>query len=147
MIIKLLAQQIPTYWEIIKYATTVVDNVQEKDRRVYLNRLLQSLLNDKSQCFIRFDEDRVLDKLMVTKIMGDKITEEKHLSIECLYAFKTSTDQEWTEEFVFIRQFADKEQCLYILFESPHKRIWEIGKLIGFKEKYRVFILKIGGTS
>lgn len=145
MIIKLLAQQIPTYWEVIKYATTVVDNVQEKDRKLYLNRLLHSLLNDKSQCFIRFDEDRVLDKLMVTKIVGDKITEEKHLSIECLYAFKISTNKEWTEEFVFIRQFAEKEQCAYITFWSPNRKIWEIGKLVGFKEKHRTFILEIGG--
>jgi len=145
MIIRLQARQIPEFWDIIKFAAVGADEITEEHLQPYLNKLLQELLSDKAQCFVHLDENRVLIKLMVTKILGNHVTGEKYLGMEILYSFKpTISDDVWREEFIFIRNFAIKEQCKYICGRSRNPRIWEISQFLGFKETNRSFSMKVG---
>ena len=141
--IKLLPAQVPVYWELVKYIVVKVDEVKEKDLQPYLNELLHSLLNNKAQCFLGLDEKRNITGVWITRLMIDKITGEKYLFAQALYSFKFIDDENRKQEIDFIKEFAKKEQCSYISFRSRNKRIWEIGKLNGFREDFRTFSFRL----
>lgn len=141
MIHQLLSIKIPKHWELIKFATTKADEVDQQDLQPYLNELLHSLLSDKSQCFVRTDKRDILT-VLITKIVIDKITNEKYLHLQTMYSFKKVADEVWKTDFEFIKQFKESEKCAYILFQSRNRRIQEIGKYLGFREKHRTFILR-----
>lgn len=144
-IIKLLPIQIPFMWETLKFVATKADEVDKKELQPYLNELLHALLSDKAQCFVRLDEKRTLLALLITKIMGNKRTGEKYLYIQCLYSFQLVDDSIWRKDMIFIRQFADKEKCSYISFDSRNTKVQEIGRMLGFEEVNRNFSMKLGG--
>ena len=143
MIVRILPAQIPAYWEVIKFATVKVDNVAEDNLQPYLLRLLHLLLNGKIQCFVKFDEDKTLTRLMITEIVVNKIEMKKYLLVQCLYSFVGESDLKvWEKDWKFIQQFADSVDCEYISFESSNDRVSEIGKAVGFKENFKSFVLK-----
>ena len=146
MILKLLSIQVPQFWEVIKFAVTQADEVDQQDLQPYLDELLHALLSDKAQCFVRLDEKRTLTALLITKIMGNKRTGGKCLYLQCLYSFQLVDDSVWRKDMIFIRQFADKEKCSYISFDSRNKKIQEMGEMLGFKEVNRKFSMKLGGV-
>jgi len=141
--IRLLPAQITKFWEIIKFAATKADRVEQENLPYYLNELLHSLLSDRAQCFIRLDENRILISVMITKIMIDKISNKKYLSIECLYSFKPVNNQAWIETTDVLKKLAKSEKCEHISFVSKNKRVWQIGEISGFRELNREFILKV----
>ncbi len=143
---RILPVQIPQFWEAIKFVCVQVNEVSKEEMPSYFNELLHALLSDKAQCFIRLGDDRTLEEVAITRIIINKITGEKYLFLQCLYSFKATTDDVWKQGCNLLIDLAKKEGCSYISFNSRHERIWEIGKMLGFKEKYKTFELKIGGV-
>jgi hypothetical protein len=137
--IKLLAAQIPEMWELIKFITIKVDEVNEKDLQPYLNELLHALLNNKAQCFVELSEDRNVVGVCITRFMIDKITGQKFLFIQNAYSFQVANDEARKQFMDFLKEFAKKEQCAYLSFSSRNKRIGELGLQNGFREKNRIF--------
>jgi len=146
MIIKILSTQIPQLWEQIKFACVQADEVNKEDMPSYLNELLHALLSDKAQCWLRLGDDRTLLLLMITRILVDKITGRKSLFIQTLYSWKSVGDNEWQDDYNFVKEFAKHEQCKRISFESRNPRIWELAEVLGFKENLRSFKLSLGGV-
>lgn len=143
MILKLLPKQIPVFWEAIKTGAVQADEVDSKDLQPYLNELLHSLLSDKAQCFIVLDRNRVLISLLVTRVQVDKITGHKYLLLQILYVWEKMEDVTWVDALSLVRQFANKEQCRYLLFNSRNSAIWDRTKRYGFIEKTRTYSLKV----
>jgi len=146
MPVRILPVQIPKLWEVIKFACVQADEINREDMPSYFNKLLHALLSDKAQCFLSLNDDRTVRVVLITQITIDKTTNEKYLFLQCLYSFQKVQDEVWGKDWHFIMDFAKKEQCSYISFNSRNERIWEITKLLGFKEKYRRFDLKTGGV-
>jgi len=142
-VIKLVPQQIPVFWEAIKAATTRADEVDAKDYPVYLNKMLHDLLNDKNQCFVRLTAERVLASILVTQLDDDLLSGKKLLRIKTLYSWQPVAPTEWQEDFKFLRDFAAREKCSRILFDSRNARVQELGASLGFKEVTRSFVLEI----
>ena len=81
---------------------------------------------------------------MITRIIADKFSDKKRLHIQCLYSFKVVGEDMWKRDMDFLKQFAKDRECSYITFDSRNKRIWDLGEILGFTEKYKHFILKTG---
>jgi len=139
MIIRLLSNQIPEHWETIKFVIEKVNTVEDDILPRYLNNLLHALLNDTAQCFIRLDDDRRIIALLVTKIYIDKETEEKVFFFHSVYSFRKRDDDVWLREAEFLKNFAIKENCNCIKLFSNNESIWRLVKLMGFKERSRLF--------
>lgn len=137
--IKLLPAQVVQYWELIKYICVKVDEVDEKDLQPYLNELLHVMLNNKAQCFVELSEGRNVVGVCITRFMVNKITGEKYLLIQNAYSFQAANDETRKQSFDFLKEFARKEQCVYLSFTSRNKRIWELGESNNFREKNRTF--------
>lgn len=141
--IKLTPMQIPKFWDIIKFATTKVDGVLETDRPLYLNKLLNALLNDKAQCFVRLDDNRKLMAIAVTRISFDEITGEKALFVNCLYSFESVNGNQWSTDIGLILQFAKNIGCKRLITYSNNHRVFDIVSMIGFKERFRCFNMEL----
>jgi hypothetical protein len=142
--IKLLPSQIPIYWEVIKYIIVTVDEVDEKNLQPYLNELLHALLNEKAQCFVELSESRNIIGVCITKFMVDKVTGEKYLYIQNAYSFRSADNESRKKSIDFLKDFARKEHCTYMTFQSRNRRVWEIGEISGFKEKARIYEFRLG---
>ena len=98
---------------------------------------------DKQICIVKLDENKTLIRLLVTEIIFNKVKNEKHLVIRCLYSFTRESDNNiWKEDWKFVEQLRDKKQCTCISFETGNERVCEIGRALGFREKHRHFVLE-----
>jgi len=89
MAIMLLADQVPTFWEAIKFAVVKVELIKDEVVDRYLNRLLYQLLAGKTQCFIRLSQERRLQMIGLTSISEDPVRDEKTLFCYALFSFET----------------------------------------------------------
>ena len=144
LIIKVLATQIPMFWESVKYACVQADEIQRDDLSEYLNELLHALLSDKAQCFVRLDENRILTAVLITRVMINKINKKRFLFIQCLYSYKKVPDSIWEREWAFIKTFAKLENCSYISFDSGNKRLFGHTQKLGVEEKFRTYNYQLG---
>ena len=143
MIHKIVASQIPQFWDTIKFAALNADNIAENDRQLYLNNLLAFLLCDKAQCFVRSNETRELLAIVITRITKDEITGEKALYISSLYSFKAVPNMQWESDIKAIERFAHANGCKKIIAVSNNQRVFEIANKLGFVERYRSFALEV----
>lgn len=143
MIIKLTPPQITEYWDMIKFAYVKGDLVPDESRSGALNEMLQALLSETAQCFIRISDDRQMIALMITRILINKNTGDKFLFIQCIFSFRTVPNTEWHIDWQFIQDFAKQEQCKYIDAESSNDQIFRILSQLGAKEIYRTFRFQV----
>lgn len=143
MIHKIIASQIPQFWDTIKFAALHTDNIAERDRQLYLNNLLAHLLCDKAQCFVRSNDNRELLAIVITRINKDEITGERSLYISSLYSFKPVADSEWIADVASMERFARANDCKKIIAVSSNQRIFDIAASLGFIERYRSFSLEV----
>ena len=143
MRLRLLPKQVPFFWDAIKFASVQADEVDKVDMPAYLLELLHALLSDKAQCFVRLDENRTLVALLITRVLLDKITSEKYLSIQILYSWKTSGIRNREEDYIFVRQFAETEGCCYVSAATRQEAVYSLATQLGFKERLRTYIMRI----
>lgn len=141
--IRMLPGQIPQIWDVVKFASVTADVVPENGRQVYLNKLLHNLLNDKCQCFIRFDDDRQLIALAITRLTVDPITGDKSLVIDCLFSFKQTPEEQWKSDIELIKSFARSSGCRRVVTQSSNQRIFDIVTSVGFSEQVRSFSMEL----
>ncbi len=145
MVIKLPAMQITEHWDTIKFCVLEVNPIEPEDQKRYLNELLQALLGSTAQCWVRLDEkqERIVS-LGITRIEMDKQTGRKILFFQCLYSFEKIPFEVWESDWSFMGDFATKNRCSKVVFDSDNPRIYELAEAVGFKEKSRRFELKTG---
>jgi len=145
MIIRLQPMQIPTYWEAIKYAAVNADKVEDEYVAKYTNRLLYHLLNGKAQCFIGFSNERILQRILITRIITDEVRDEKSLFINCLYSFEIVSPKVWQAEFEAVKKFARSLGCTSITSWTINERAAEISRRLGMKDRFKSFIYDLRG--
>ena len=143
MLVQLVPGQIPIFWEAIKYAAVKADGIRDKDIPTYLNQLLYSLLSNKAQCFVRLDDERKLQSIVVTRILIDQVTGSKSLNISNLYGFQSSDMDTWKDTLDILMTFAKQRKCSIVTAWSANARVWEICDNLGFEERLRSFVIDL----
>lgn len=143
---RVLPNQIPLVWDVIKFVIPKVFPIEQKDLPDVYNKTLAELMSDKAQCFIkRNDETKKIEAMEITAINIDKFSGVKTWELKCLYAFSYNDFEAWKEFFNYGLEYAKAQGCQYVTTESSNKRVWEILEMLGFKEISRNFTYKIGG--
>jgi len=145
MFIKLMASQVPVFWETIKFGCKNADVVQPKNYQVYFNELLHALLSDKAQWFVRLNEERKLLAILVTRIVGHKVTGEKSLCLQSGYSFEAVPQTIWRENFKVLLDVAMKNGCKSITFDTSNSALADRALDVGCKETTRSYEYTIGG--
>ena len=142
MIIKILSPQIPAFWDAIKFAVRAAEEIGDIPQSYY-NELLHALLSDKAQCFVALTNERALTGLVLTRLLVNKVNEEKFLYIEAFYLWGLPESKTWEDGYSLILKFAKKEDCKSIEFTSHSPSMWRRVEAIGFQEKTRTFTIKL----
>lgn len=140
------APQIPVFWEAIKFACCKADNLDEKLYTAYFNELLQSLLSDKVQCFVVLDNSRVLHRIIITRIIYDKLRGDSELMIQCMYSITKATNEDVQKHFAFAVDTAKSLGCKRLTWKSSNPRIWEWAEMVGCFDQTRIFSFNVGGV-
>lgn len=145
LVLRLLPGQIANInvWETIKFAVIKTSEIKDDDISEYLNELLNALLNEKAQCWIRLDDDRTLDSIAITRLLVNKLSNKKELHIQALYSFKIGREDIWRKALILFLEYAKKENCICISCDSKNEKIWELASGLGFKEEYRHFSYEV----
>lgn len=143
MNIKLLPSQIAAIWPSIKFAVVKADGIPEERRDRCLNALLNDLLSDRSQCFVRLSNEKHLQALAITNFIHDEITGNKSLVIRCLYSFQSAQQDEWKAGVDILKQFAKIKGCNRLVAYSRSQQVFELIEPLGFQESYRCYIIDL----
>lgn len=143
MTIMLTADQVPIFWDAIKFSMWQVGNTTEEYKEVYFNELLYLLMSSKAQCFVRLDSERKLQALAVTKIVVNDSTGEKSLFINCLYGFKSSLKEDWLGDFDKLVNFAKRNNCKSITALMNNEKAMMLAESLGFKCTSKNYSVKI----
>jgi hypothetical protein len=141
--IQLTPDQVPVFWEAIKYGSVNSDKVAEEHRQSYLNRLLYLLLSNNAQCFVRLDKERNLQSICITKIVVDELTGEKGLFIKNVYSFQKFSVELWIEDFEALIKLGKKEGCKTIYGWTTNDQISRLAEAFNLKELTRSYGMEI----
>jgi len=143
MVIKLLATQIPKYWEVIKFASVKADLIADKDIQSYSIQLLFDLLNEKITCVLVLNDKREVIRILLMAFVFDKITKERKLSFKLGYSFVHATPDQWLEETTQVYTFAKKENCSSIIMATGNPVLKNLAKQYGFTEASINYVIKL----
>ena len=137
--------QIPHFWEHIKVAAKKADELDEKHHREYFTELLHALLSSKAQCGVVIDDNRDLIALFITRFVVSKLTGEKQLNMQLLYAWAPIPDYVFDKVYDIYTKMARDEGCKSVIFTTHNKRVLDRVLRLGFTELERTYILQLEG--
>ena len=120
--IMLTADQIPMFWDAIKYVGVKAGYVEEEYIPRFLNRLLYLLLSGKSQCFVRLSDDRILQAVFITTLINDPLRDEKTLFISYLFSFEKVDKETWENDLGLLKKIAKGSGCKYVTTVAMNER-------------------------
>lgn len=143
MIIRVLPQQIPTVWEVVKFAALRSDEVAPENFQTFCTGLLHKLMNGKMQCWLRLDESRTVLSVQLTEIQSNGPLGIKELVVLGLYSFKLIQDEDAREMHQMWTAFARTTGCQRIVAYSKAPRVWEMLQVMGWTPSHRQFTYKV----
>jgi len=142
----LLPDQVPSFWEAIKFSVVKAEVIKPEHWDRYLNRLLYQLLSAKVQCFVRLDKERKLQMIGLTSINVDSISDEKTLFCYSLYSFTREPIETWINDYGDLVKWAKANECKSITTWSNNEKAISLFSSVGMKERLKVFYIELGGA-
>ena len=139
----LLPNQIPMFWEAIKYAYVRSGDYKEEYVPTLLRILLVNLLSGISVAAIVLDKERHLVSIAVLSIVEEAVTKDKSMIVEALYSYKSSNEEDWATKAMRAVEYAKLEGCKRIKGNTGNQKLHEIIKKFGVTEISRCYSLEI----
>jgi hypothetical protein len=139
----LLPNQIPIFWEAIKYAYVRSGDYKEEHIPILLHILLVNLLCGNSLIAVVLDKDRQLASIVIFNIVEELITKDKSLFIEGFYSYKPASEEEWAAKIMKLVTFAKREGCKRLKGNTGNKKLHEIINKQGVIEISRCYSLEL----
>jgi hypothetical protein len=115
LIVKLLPDQIPPYWDIIKHGSQQVLPPTTADNPAAMNGILQNLLTGILQCWVLFDTDgQHFKAFLITDISTDHFSNQRFLHLYVLYGIRPLDEAEWLQSIEVLTAFAQSNNCQVI---------------------------------
>jgi hypothetical protein len=132
MLLKLLPDQIATYWPYIKYAA--VNSLPEGttyDQQMIENAL-ENLLTDEMQCWwmVEDEEDVKLRCIIVTSIFYDNITRKNILRVSNAFGFLDLSKELWEDALMTLVSYAKHRGCSAMDAFTNNPAILRVGELL-----------------
>ena len=139
----LLPNQIPIFWEAIKYAYVRSGDYKEEHVPTLLHILLVNLLSGTTVAAVVLDKDRHLASIAVLSVVEEEITKDKSMLIEALYSYKPANEEDWAVKAMRAVEYAKLEGCKRIKGNTGNQKLHEIIKKFGVTEISRCYSLEI----
>ena len=145
MAIMLVPDQIPMFWEAIKFAALGSEIVEEKYRDKFFNNLLYLLLSGKAQCFVRLSAERKLQMIGLTSIRSDEVRCEKTLFAFSLYSFEKVSGDVWISDLENLKDWAKASGCKSLTAWTNNEKAITLFNMLGWRKRFDTFVLDIPG--
>lgn len=139
----LLPDQIPLFWEAIKYAYVKSGDYKEEHIPTLLHVLLVNLLGGTSVAGAVLDKDRHLVSIVILSVVEETVTKDKSLVVEALYSYKSANEEDWAVKATRLITYAKNEGCKRIKGNTGNKKLHEIISKYGVTEISRCYSLEI----
>jgi len=137
MLIKLLPEQIPQYWDEIKEGLlrTIPEGVPDRS-----SKILNKLLLGSAQCWLSYhrnnSNDPEVDAVIITVIVEDQVHDTLNLDIYALWALSETQRSSWIEGIEALKKYAKKKGCNRIIGRSDVESVLRFVELAGGQAKY-----------
>ena len=128
MLVRLTSNQIPKFWDYIKYGVKESFGYELSDE--HNNNILQGLMIGKLQCFV-VSEDKKLKANTVIRVIEDELIGTKNLLIYSAYANEVLSNELYQTIFKHLYDYAKSINCDNIVAYSKMSRIIEMAKSVG----------------
>jgi len=145
MMIRITSAQVPSVWEVVKFAALEAASVPSEFVPVYCENLLMDLLSGKLQCYMSKGEDSKIGFVALVEYTHNRMTLAKQLNISVVYAFSGQTMETWHKFYQDMVALGKKENCYSIVGESKNPRIMDIMKQLGVQLPAQNYEFVIGG--
>jgi len=139
MLIKLLPEQVSTYWNIIKYAVEESLPPTVHDHPDKLNRVLAAALSGKIDVwasYIRGETKVSFEGIVLTQVLYDDASDTRSLLIYCLYGYSSVSKDSWMNGFKTLVKYAKSQRCVKITAYSSVSFINDLAKSLGANTDY-----------
>lgn len=146
MLTRLLPDQVPAYWDAIKYGITQSVSREKLLTTEDLNNILKNILTGVADAWIAWDDvegERKLYGIMVTYASFDSCSDLKNLVIYAIYGYAIAPMELWIDGVKTLKEYGKVLGC-HNLIGYTSAAILE-GRLqkLGFEESCKVMINKI----
>jgi len=137
MLLKLLPEQIPQYWDDIKdgLIRTIPEGVPDR-----ASKILNKLLLGTAQFWLSYHRnapgDPVPDAAIITVIVQDQVHDTLNLDIYALWSIGVTQRSSWIEGIETLKKYAKKKECTRMIGRSDVESILEFVRLAGGQAKY-----------
>lgn len=139
----LLPNQIPIFWEAIKYAYVRSGDYKEEHIPNLLHILLVNLLSGSSVAGIVMDKERHLVSVVVLSVVEEGVTKDRSMIVEALYSYTSASDEDWAVKAMRLVTYAKNEGCKRIKGNTGNQKLHEIISRYGVTEISRCYSLEI----
>jgi hypothetical protein len=138
MFIKLLPNQVPTYWDIIKHGCQHVLPPMTADNEAAMNGVLKNLLTGQLQCWVSFGDSQQFKGFVVTEISTDSFSDQRFLRLYVLYGLRPLTEDDWKEGFEKLEIFARSNNCHVMTGYTNNELLCDKIKKLGLVKTFSV---------
>lgn len=136
MLLMLLPEQVPQYWEDIKEGISRAAPMTAPDRH---GRILVDLQTGRAQCWISYQKkegEAVVDGAVITILTYDESFGARVLLIYAVWTLGKPHTSTWIEGVEALKKFARSKKCERIIAYSSDETIKSIPILTGGEAKY-----------
>lgn len=139
MIYRLLPEQVPVYWDTIKYAATQANRLTTDAKLpVYLTNLLANIMSEKTQVWLCVSEDKTIKTVLLTRIFKDA-GDMPHLMIDVAYGYAPTTEADKADYIGLMNDFAKSQDCGTVFAYTSNTIAANAMVKMGMAEAFRVF--------
>ena len=144
MLIKLLPEQIPTYWDEIKEGMLRTIPVGVPDRA---SKILNKLLLGSAQCWLSYHRNESnepeVDAVIITVVVEDQVHDTINLDIYALWSIGEMQRSSWIEGVEALKKYAKKKGCNRVIGRSDVESILEFVRISGGEARYTLIAFDV----
>ena len=135
--IKLQADQIFLFWDLIKHGVIQSYGIPQEHRQSFSVKYLEKLLSGLSQAWIGYEEEE--DKKKIIGVVSTRIIYEEDygvriLMVDALYGFRLISNEVLDVSVSSLESYARANNCDAIVAEYSLKRVGDMLAYMGFEE-------------
>jgi len=139
MLIKMLPEQISKFWDVIKYGVEQSLPPIAGEHPDKINRILSAALSgsvDVWASYVKDDGNRILEGIVLTRILYDGVSGTKNLLIYTVYGYNAVDDESYMKIFTTLVKYAKAKGCLQLVGYTTLSYLADICKEFGADTSY-----------
>lgn len=146
MLTELLPEDIPKYWDLIKYAAREALPPIVHGSHETMNRIFANLLAGGMTCFVSHtvrDGQTVIEGIVLTSVFEDMCSGTKSLLLYVVYGYGETTGETWISGHEYFSKYARSKGCVQMLGYTDLNKVKRIVEMFGGEARYTLLTIPL----